>query len=350
MDIPCISNISNISRQSHKKVRATCSLQNTEKCPHEVVQAYRDIMNVMERNDGMYMCLHCSRKLKSTGRDNPNCKYKDIDDDFYTSVDTEFKAYLLGWIASDGSISNGTIMIEIKDVDIDILEILRDNICKSVPITRRYNGSMDSIRLSIHSKKIVEDVCDLLDIVPGKKSRTVKFPDEISNDLKWHFIRGLFDGDGTIRKMKDNNHSRECGIASISQDMKEKIRDFCNIQCHINHESIIYTGINSMKFLFAMYNNCSFKLERKHIEYLKYVEYYGFDGEKDNRMYGPNEKIILLRSIRKSDGEVQDFHSYVSAERFLKQKNPSACGSNIGNVVNKDDRSAYGYKWLLYDT
>jgi hypothetical protein len=283
MDIPCISNISNISRQSHKKVRATCSLQNTEKCPHEVVQAYRDIRNVMERNDGMYMCLHCSRKLKSTGRDNPNCKYKDLDDDFYTSVDSEFKAYLLGWIASDGTITNGTITIEIKDVDIDILEILRYNICKSAPIARRYNGSMDSIKLSIHSKKIVEDVCGLLDIVPGKKSRTVKFPVNISDDLKWHFIRGLFDGDGTIRKMKDNDHTRECSIASISQNMKEGIRVFCNIKCHITQGAVVYTGVNSMKFLFAMYNKSSFRLERKYVKYSKYVEYYRFDGEKDNR-------------------------------------------------------------------
>ena len=147
--------------------------------------------------------------------------------------------------------------------------------------------------------------------------------------------------------MNDKIHSRECSIASISQDMKEGIKDFCKIKCHINHESIVYTGIDSTKFLFTMYNNCSFRLERKYIEYMKYVEYYGFDGEKDSRVYGPNENIILLRSIRKTDGEVQDFHSYVSAERFLKQTNPSASGSNIRNVVNKDGRSAFGYKWLL---
>jgi len=142
---------------------------------------------------------------------------------------------------------------------------------------------MDSIKLSIHSKKIVEDVCGLLDIVPGKKSRTVKFPVNISDDLKWHFIRGLFDGDGTIRKMKDNDHTRECSIASISQNMKEGIRVFCNIKCHITQGAVVYTGVNSMKFLFAMYNKSSFRLERKYVKYSKYVEYYRFDGEKDNR-------------------------------------------------------------------
>lgn len=347
MSIQNITNVVNISRQSHKKVRATCSLQNTDKCPREVDQAYRAIMNVMERNGGMYMCLHCSRKLKSTGRDNPNCKYKDLDDDFYTSVDTEFKSYLLGWIASDGSITIGSIRLEIKDVDIDILKILRDNICKSLPITRRYNGSMNSISLTINSKKIVEDVCGLLGVVPGAKSRTIKFPVDIPDDLKWHFIRGLFDGDGTIRKMNEKMHSRECSIASISQDMKEGIKDFCKIKSKTRKDCIVYTGINSAKFLFTMYENASFRLERKYVEYLKYVDYYGFDGEKDHRVYGPNEKIICLRSIRKADGEVQDFHSYVSAERFLKQTNSSACGSSIRDVVNKDGRSAWGYRWLL---
>ncbi len=37
--------------------------------------------------------------------------------DFVTKIDTEFKAYLLGWMASDGYISNNGFKILRKDTD-----------------------------------------------------------------------------------------------------------------------------------------------------------------------------------------------------------------------------------------
>ena len=279
LHIPYIEEVNDFTRQSHKKVRAVCALQVADKCPKEVCREYRDIMDILERNDGKYMCLYCSRKIKSTGRNNSNCKYKDLDDDFFSSIDSHFKAYLLGWIASDGSIKEEQINIEIKDIDTDIIEILRDNICKSLPISRRFNGTMNSVKLSISSNKIVSDVCGLLDIIPGKKSHTVKFPTSIPDNLKWHFIRGLFDGDGSIRKIQEHRHTRECSIASVSQHMKIEISDFCKIKNSINNGAIVYTGIDAMIFLSKMYNDSGiFKLSRKYTEYLKYIDYFGSTG------------------------------------------------------------------------
>jgi len=68
LHIPYIEEVNDFTRQSHKKVRAVCALQVADKCPKEVCREYRDIMDILERNDGKYMCLYCSRKIKSTGR------------------------------------------------------------------------------------------------------------------------------------------------------------------------------------------------------------------------------------------------------------------------------------------
>lgn len=301
----------------------------------------------MERNNGDYICLQCSRRLKNSGRNNTNCKYKGVDDNFYTDVDTEFKAYILGWIASDGTITKGSIKIEIKDVDEDIITTLRDNICPTLPITRRFNGSMNSVSLTINSIQISKDVCQLLNITPGKKSHSVCFPTTIPDDLKWHFIRGLFDGDGHIRKFKDNDRSRSCGIASVSENMRSNIRDFCGLQCHTKEDGITYTGTSASKFLYKMYENASFKMQRKYSIYMKYQEQYNFDGEKDNIIYGPNEKIIPLRAIKKTDGTIENFHSIISALRFIRSSYPSACSTNISSVIDMKNRSAYGYRWSV---
>ncbi len=57
--------------------------------------------------------------------------------DFFTKIDTEFKAYLLGWIASDGYISNNGFKILRKDTDEDIVKILKDGICPELPLMRK---------------------------------------------------------------------------------------------------------------------------------------------------------------------------------------------------------------------
>jgi len=100
------------SSGSHKKVEVTCDFQASCKCKKKWSVEYRLAHRTMNNNGGKIICLFCSRSIKNSGRNNPNCIYSMIDDNMFESVLSEEKAYLLGWIASDGTITDNWISIE----------------------------------------------------------------------------------------------------------------------------------------------------------------------------------------------------------------------------------------------
>nr|QBM02752.1 deoxyuridine 5'-triphosphate nucleotidohydrolase [uncultured archaeon] len=213
--------------------------------------------------------MKCAGELKKIiylGRNNPNTKYM-IDDNFFKKVDTEQKAYLLGWIASDGNLApNGTINISIHKKDRKCLEELRDIICKDIPIS---NGKKSMITLRICSTTMNNDICSLLKIKPEKKSDIVDFPNLENDDLKWAFIRGFFDGDGCVSLFTETHAAPSCNIATNSKLMRKGIIEFVNIPNWTNDvDKIEWYGNNALDFLSKIYDNSSIKLQRKYERYL----------------------------------------------------------------------------------
>jgi dUTP pyrophosphatase len=198
------------------------------------------------------------------GRKNPNTKYKNLDDNFFKEIKSESKAYLLGWIASDGSITKSTICIKIHKKDKECLENLRDIICKELPIT----PNEDMVSLTISSKTLSIDVCKVLNILPEKKSHFVSFPELETDELKWAFLRGFFDGDGSIRCISEIHRSPECNIVTSSENMRKSIIKFTKIPCVENGVNLTWNGNNALDFLNKIYYNSSIRLSRKFDIYL----------------------------------------------------------------------------------
>lgn len=292
------------SRYSRKLIIATCSRNLSEKCIIRKEMHYRDYMDNKDRNDGEYICLYCSRKEKYSGRNNPNTKYKMLNDNLFEKIDSEKKAYVLGWIASDGSVSksSNSIIINISKKDIDILISIRDIICNELPI--KQNNNM--ISLTISSKKIKDDVCRHLKIQPGKKDNTVQLPD-IEDIFISHFVRGYFDGDGTIRKVESGRYP-ECSISSNSQYIKDQIADYFKIPYTVTENRLYYYGINSIDFLFALYNNATIFLKRKKERYLGWCNYVpslwgssNYGGEQYFRWSRTRDDAVPPKKVRASD-------------------------------------------------
>ena len=258
------------SSGSHKKCLITCELNCSKKCKITYLREYKDILKTKEIND-KYICLYCSRTTKFMGSDNPNSKY-DYDRDFMKEINTNEKSYLLGWIASDGHIRNSGITIQINKKDIDILYILRDIICKTkeIPITIKE----EFCSLGIHSKEIANDVANHLGICFGKKSHDVKFPQLDNDTLKWSFIRGVFDGDGSICEKKIKNYTYlRSNISTNSEDMRLKITEFCGIPCHNSKDQIQFSHYSTIDFLDKLYDNkTNLFLERKYNKYIELLQ------------------------------------------------------------------------------
>jgi len=281
------TDVSNLSRQSHATVEIECSKKIVDNCSGIKKLQFRDAMNNIDRNNGDYICLFCSRNQKFLGSGNPNSKYQ-FDRNFFKEIDNDDKAYLLGWIASDGNIStNNSATIKIQKNDLKCLKRLRDIICEEIEIIECKN---DMIKFSISSKECCLDICKHLQIVPGKKSDKVRLP-KLTEELTWSFLRGYFDGDGHIRNY-NLKPTPECSIASNSLEMLNDIKEFVKIPCNVYKTNISFYGTNCIDFLGKIYNNCQKNyLYRKYDSYLEWLVWQPLLKGKGNIKHFPECRI-----------------------------------------------------------
>ena len=254
-----------LTRGSHREVLVLCDWQLSETCRHEWAKEWRTVVRDREHGDGSDICMPCSRARK-TGKDNPNCRYPDLNEGLLETIDTEAKAYLLGWLASDGALQKGTATLEVHRRDRVILEDLGTLFSRALPLARRKGGR--HVALCVSRQRTIQDVCRHLNIEPGPKSRVVGFP-ALPPDLERHFIRGLLDGDGSIRDPRvPGTPTPECAIASSSEPMRQALRDKTAAwPSRMSEEGLQWQGVTAIDFLGHLYEGALWKMERKHALY-----------------------------------------------------------------------------------
>ena len=142
------------------------------------------------------------------------------DHNYFDVIDTERKAYILGFILADGCISiepkkkNGQIYAYSKRLsfcnsidDLDVLKVIVEEISPNTKLKMLHNQKGAKVRkpqvyIRISSNPICNKLIETFGIKPRKTYDTeFKFPIEtIPQHLVRHFIRGMFDGDGWIAK------------------------------------------------------------------------------------------------------------------------------------------------------
>jgi DNA-binding transcriptional regulator WhiA len=201
-----------------------------------------------------------------------------INDNYFSSENSNM-AYLLGFLASDGSIdkNNNRIKIGLSSIDKDFLVDVKNEL--------GYNGSiLDYItsngysvsELSFTSAQIKKDLARY-NIVPNK-TLTFKFPKNLRKEYWIDFIRGYFDGDGSVSTA--GSSAIRWQICSATQDVLETIINFLYEEYGINKVNIISQprakhplyyfqySTNATKQIFnILYKEDSFKLPRKYIKY-----------------------------------------------------------------------------------
>jgi len=115
----------------------------------------------------------------------------DFNEDFFEIIDTPAKAYWLGWILTDGSVSTTTLTFVLHSQDSEILDLF----CKDLKIGRKPTIRNNRVSLSINSKKMINDLYEL-GIYPNKSNTVTPF--DVPEELENHYLRGMFDGDGGI--------------------------------------------------------------------------------------------------------------------------------------------------------
>lgn len=114
---------------------------------------------------------------------------------YFDRIDSEEKAYWLGFVVAEGNVSYYTLGIELGAVDRDHLKKFASAV--GYEYFDDYREEKDSYRVRLNSKYLVEKL--LTWGVGEKKSDKIMVP-SIPEDLLRHFFRGFVDGDGSFTK------------------------------------------------------------------------------------------------------------------------------------------------------
>jgi transposase-like protein len=198
----------------------------------------------------------------------------------FEQIDTEEKAYWLGFIYADGYVTNSdrfALEISLKKSDKNHLAKFRSFLMSDAKISdktiylrgKEYQAS----RIIIHSKKIVEDLISK-GCVP-RKSLILTFPtaDILPHTLVRHFIRGYFDGDGSIQVIYKSANIEVLGTKTFLSEIANKYDIPLELRGHgqtwgLHFGKKIYT----IRFILDIYTNQSIALDRKEMSAMKFLK------------------------------------------------------------------------------
>lgn len=217
-----------------------------------------------------------------------------LDEHFFDIIDTEEKAYFLGLLYADGSIGDTgeslKLSIGLQERDRDILDKFNFSLKSNRPLffKKKYNERcQNNFLLTISNSYMCRQLIKL-GCIP-RKSLTLEFPtsDQVPEDLISHFIRGYFDGDGSLSGFYQNKRVLypESSIVS-TENFCNKVRDIIkqklDINCFIKkrhkdrdtttRQLHIGGAFQVVKFLIWMYSNHKISMNRKYNKSIELIE------------------------------------------------------------------------------
>lgn len=166
--------------------------------------------------------------LKRKGVKTEGNKHNFPRDEFYFSnIDSKEKAYWLGFLYADGCVHSNSNEISITLKDRDHLEKFRKAIKSNnkigESIDRRFSSLPKIYHFSIKDKQLKSDLIKW-GCVPNKSLSLTKIPN-IPRDFVSHFIRGYFDGDGSLHWLNGTKNFRISfvGTAPFLKDIQKEL-------------------------------------------------------------------------------------------------------------------------------
>ena len=206
---------------------------------------------------------------------------------YFDDINSSDKAYILGFIAADGCVTDKEIKISLSSVDSEILEKIRNAIGFDNKVKFRTNSStykQESLiaLVSFGTQEMIKSLKNL----GFNKNKTIDFKmPNISDEFKVDFFRGFVDGDGSFTKYTSNDgYTRYCFSLCGTYEFLIEFRDYfskfgikfnSNIRKRFDTENCCYAlacsgKINVFSLLDIIYGNVDNKLffKRKHDKYI----------------------------------------------------------------------------------
>lgn len=277
----------------------------------ELITMYESGMSMQEiarKVSGAKGAMGIRRRLRKAGVDTSYTanvhKYKEkmsrtfhtykVDEHVFDVIDTEEKAYWLGFLMADGynNTDRTAISLRLQTGDVEILEKFRNFLKTNAPIytfsriTMVNHLQKEYKEVSVHSVYLSNKLAEI-GCVKGK-TYSLEYPNYIPETLTNHFIRGYFDGDGCISITKRHNRKNPqsktyqftiTGRKEFLEILQDKIVESTSVVKNDLKESISnyaqtihYCGFNVvLKILNYVYSNATIYLKRKHDKYIEMV-------------------------------------------------------------------------------
>lgn len=241
-------------------------------------KSYKELAQEIDINpDTLSILCHNNNIAKDNRR-----KYT-LNENYFSIIDTEEKAYWVGFLAADGYINEvkGTINLTLQPRDEEHIQkfLLAIDSNKQVKKGKSNHRQYDNCYVTINSVIMVKDLVKLG--VFQNKSLTLKYPTEeqIPKELQLYWILGYFDGDGSISSYSSRGYNRFRTSFTGTYEVLSGINNYFGFtnkirqehRCLNNTGNLAYTEGKSKFWLGQAYNEISIKfcLKRK---YLKYQE------------------------------------------------------------------------------
>jgi hypothetical protein len=261
--------------------------------------------------EGMSVAKIC--ELKKLDRHNLSKKFKkdnlevkkgfsyarkyNLNEHYFDVIDTEEKAYILGFIYADGNnlFQTNRVAIQLSIVDKEILEKFSQIMFgqENLKYCKKKNNKgkeFEYVSLNMYSEYMSRHLATLGII--ERKSKLITFPEWLDKSLYKHFIRGLIDGDGWIYLAENNRLSPNVGLICTRQ-INDKLsilfekqlglksylckankQDF-DVMCEIRIKNYHQTKI----LLDWLYKDATIYLKRKYDLYQNFL--YKYDNIRD---------------------------------------------------------------------
>ena len=271
--------------------------------------------------------FYCKRKQREQTKVNHN---------FFKRF-TSNMAYVFGYWFADGHIDrirNNTYSFVITSKDKGHLDLIR-NLMKSEH--NIYDKGDGSFKFVIGSKTIWYDIQKLGGTLA--KSLTAKFP-QIPEEFIKDFIRGYFDGDGSLSLSKTNYPSisflgTEDFLLKLQSYLPHQIIPYQKYKNDMNRSNktfeMRFFGKNAKDILDFMYNKSLIFLNRKYKKYQQSLKWKGKERAKRIYGYDVGDKVLCTKNV-KQQGYIK---GKMSTGYFM-----------IGDVDNKTIVKCTSHKYL----
>ena len=255
-----------------------------------VIERYNELKNLKKVAKSFGVSLRPIKRILTENNLVLTNRRYDVNHNYFEVIDTEDKAYWLGFLYADGCVrktkSGSQVVLKLSQKDEDHLNLFKNNIESEHKVTHHRNNTVskkgtpsfsNNCIIRINSNKLVEDL-----IKQGCIPRKTFTIDKPTIDEKFYkdFIRGYYDGDGNFfysEKTKMSVVTIVCASKKFRTFLIEVMSKLPNIG-KIHEDSDKYTikivnivGIRS--FLDYIYYDSKTYLKRKKEYYERYKEY-----------------------------------------------------------------------------